>query len=364
MGNHLLEASSGDRCVVGYSVSPGEQFLIALEITKTKPLHVYLQIKNLKVGSRASEYEIPLELSSAVLENNYFQIEIVQASKVVKNTIDLQHYIVINTGDGIHFTSLEQLFLEAPKKLCKWNHRSVSDVICSFHAYNVRGSALQVSYSTRLGSVVRFEFNLLHETFKSVEELNDIAGDCLNSCSPCLPTTKDCEMISVPELIFSCFDNFIYSLESSVMKFPATESISGDQTLVSAAGVVAKQYSTKKLRFYVANMLNSGCHLFKRNANGDWDMMEILERNVSKKESSPLVNCTIRCQGRSHLEIISGSECGKIFRWVYDFRDEVVLESLEFDVAGEDETLLDVQVLGNTAYYMVNREYIGYKTLC
>lgn len=364
MDNLLLEASSSDRRVVGYNISPGEQFLIILEITKTKPLHVYLQVKNLKIDSRPSEYEIPLELSSAVLENNYFQIQIVQASKVVKNTVDLQHYLVINTGDGIHFTSLEQLFLDATKQLCKWNHRSPSDTICSFHAYNVRGSALQVSYSTRLGSVVRFNFNLLTEAFKPIEELNDVAGDCLNSCSPCLPTIKDHEMIGVPEVVFSCFDNFIYSLEGSIMKFPATESMAEDQTLVSVAGVIAKHYSTKKLRFYVANMLNSGCHLFKRNANGDWDMIEILERTVSRKESSPLVNCTIRCEGRSHLEIVSGSECGKIFRWIFDFRDEVLLESSEFEVAGEHETVLDVQVIDNTAYFMVNREYIGYKALC
>lgn len=147
----LLDVDPAKSSIVSFCVSPGDQFLISLEVSTAKPLQVYVKIKRLHETFRVSEYKLPLELSSAVLQKDSFKIQIVQVSKVTKNVAEMQHYLVVNTGDGLHFISLEGLLLgSSSEQPQKWHHTSLSDTITSFYSYNIRGSALQTVYSTKL----------------------------------------------------------------------------------------------------------------------------------------------------------------------------------------------------------------------
>ncbi|SCU84943.1 LANO_0C02872g1_1 [Lachancea nothofagi CBS 11611] len=363
MDDALLSKEDPEQSLVSYCVSPGEQFLLCLEVTTVRPVKVFVRVKNLKSNSKVGKYELPMDISSTVLEKESFGIKLVQASIAHKNKAEVKHYIIINTGDGLSFLTLEQLFSVGGEIPRKWQHSSFNDTITSFHGYNVRGCNVQVVYATKLGAVVKFDFNIASGAFKKLEEHKDVAADSINTCSPCMPVDIDPLTTYIPELVFSSFDNNLYSLENTLQKLPIFEPMTENKTLVSASGVIAKQYSTKSLRYYVANVLNSGCHLFKRSANDDWDKVQLFERHVSSEEFSPFADCLVSCYGRTQLRIATGSECGKIFYWRYDYRDELILESNELEVGREGDTVYGLQLLGSNVYYMVNRDFIDCRTI-
>ncbi|SCU80327.1 LAME_0B02608g1_1 [Lachancea meyersii CBS 8951] len=346
--------------LVSYCVSPGEQFLLCLYVTIDKPSKAFIRVRNLKSDQKIKKYEVPIELSSLAFHRDSFGLQLVQVSKAVGGKkIEFEHYIIVNTGDVLHFFTLEQLFSIGEYVPYKWRHNSSTDTVTSFHAYNVRGPDLQVVYCTKFGAIVKFDFDSNASSFKLVSEFKDAASDCISHCEPCTSTHKNKDAIEIPELVFSSFDNCIYSLEGTLQKFPAVDTLSEQKILVSAVGVVAKQYSKKSLRYYVANVLNGGCHLFKRSANDTWDETRILERDTVLVEKSPLVNCCLTCQSRTQLQIVSGSESGKIYYWCYDYRDDNILESHVLQVAETQDIVYNLQVVGPSIYYMVNRDIVG-----
>ncbi|SCU81973.1 LAFA_0C08284g1_1 [Lachancea sp. 'fantastica'] len=348
-----------DESLVSYCVSPGNVFLLLLYITVERPLRVLLRVKNLKSDLKVTTYEIPIETMSSLVPKNSFGLQLAQVSKQTKNKIEFEHYIIVSTGEGLHFFTLAELFSTDKFRPRKWHLGSSADTLTSFNAYNVRGNDLQVVYATKLGSIVRFNFNIESKTFKMVSDYKDAGTDCITSCQPCEPAHIDDERIQIPELVFSSFDNYLYSLEDKLQKFPV-DLASDKNVLVSAYGVVAKQYSKKALRYYVANVLNGGCCLFKRSASDTWDRIHVFERETpGVGESSPLINCVVTVQGRTQLQIASGSESGKIFFWCYNYRDDIVTESHVINVAGDQDIVHSIQILGSSVYYMVNRDSVG-----
>ncbi|SCU90856.1 LADA_0F06766g1_1 [Lachancea dasiensis] len=367
MGDTSLIEKVADVSLVAYCVSPGEQFLVSLEISTIRPAKTFVRVKKLNEERTPTRYELGIQLSSSTIEKNSFQLQLVQASTVVKGKAELHHYIIVNTGDAIHLVSLETLFSASRRKTFKWAHYLTRDTITSFFAFNVQGSALQVVYGTTLGTLVIFEFNILTESFRKIEEKTNAAADSFATCEPCLPSGLDPEAIYIPELIFASYDNYLYSLEKGIMqKLPLIESALGGDTLVSGAGVVAKQYTTKSLRYYAVNILNSGCHLFKRGANGNWESVRIFVRNERQEneEKSPLVNCQVVSRGRTQVCIITGSEHGKIYFWQYDYRDDTITQTIVLEVAHEVDVVHSLKIAnGKTIYYMVNRDFVGSQNL-
>ncbi|CEP63976.1 uncharacterized protein LALA0_S09e06832g [Lachancea lanzarotensis] len=359
MHDVALTSDHFNEVLVSYCSSPGNVFLLCLFVTIDNPLRMSICVKNLKSDLKVTRYEIPIEAMSSTLPKNSFGLQLVQVSKPAKNKIEFEHYIIVSTGDGIHFFPLEDLFSFEDCKPNKWHLNASADTLTSFYAYNIKGSELQVVYSTKFGSIVKFNFNIESKIFKMVSDCKDAATDCINSCKPCTPANIDKERIQVPELVFSSFDNYIYSLEDKLQKFPV-DLTSEKNILVSAHGVVAKQYSKKALRYYVANIVNGGCCLFKRSANDTWDRIRVFEREItSLEESSPLIDCVVTCHDRAQLRIASGSESGKVYIWCYDYRDDVVTESHVLEVAGDQDIVHNIQILGSLVYFMVNRDFVG-----
>ncbi|SCU80663.1 LAMI_0B03312g1_1 [Lachancea mirantina] len=360
---HEVDASSVS--ISDFAASPTGHFFITVEYAKDGSGRCDLKLT--KTGLHEEVFEVPIAVDISSLCN--FDeakscIQFVAVTRPVKGKIEHEHFIVLSTHDGIHAVPCTGLFTLADfgeiLKPVKWRHLGLHDRINSFWAFNVPGSYLHIVYCTRLGSIVKLSLNVDTCTFTKISEIRNQVGDSLNTCTPCLPTARETEIIEVPELVFSCFDNKVYILEGNKLeKFTITDLLDDEKTLISAQGAIAKRYSTRSLRFYVANVTNSGCHLFRRRTGSDWDLVHIFERDFKQTEKCSVIDCQLVWNGISQLRIISGSENGKIYIWKYDTKREMITDSETLKVASSNDYIHDLKVLNDHIYFLINQECIG-----
>lgn len=366
MAHVIHEVFDSSRVISNYFVTGSEGYLIYTELTKKEPVQSFLHLRKIKTDRDSSEIQYRLNVPAYHLESFQAKIQVVNVTHVTRSRLENSFVLLVNEGDGLQLIKFENLFKDGCTKRAtlepnKWRHTEVGDMITSFFAYNTRGQHLQVVYCTRLGSVKKLSYDITTSTFQEIDGIRNATGDILNSCAPCyaLDFCKS-ESVEVPELLFSCFDNNVYVYDKKLERIAVADVFDDNKTLVFAEGVIAKKYSTNALIFYACNITNSGCHLFKKNIMGQWDLVEIFTRDLSVEEKSPLVDCHIYCSGRTKLTIVSGSENGKLYSWEYDYLDEVIVDTHVLEVGASYDVVHCLQSREDKIYYMLNKDTIGY----
>ncbi|CDH12741.1 uncharacterized protein ZBAI_04527 [Zygosaccharomyces bailii ISA1307] len=259
--------------------------------------------------------------------------------------LELRFYLVVHMSDGIQICPVSELVKDNSIKIHKWIHTNSKDIITSCYAQGTKDERILVTYSTLTGQLVQLAFNVQSGTFtrlplpRALSNAQDTFMDHLNNIAGLrdenYPTDVQEQLWKCnSDLALSCLDNTLYAVIDGKLEYQPIYELQDENMCIWADLAVAKRYTNSSLRFFVANITNVGCILYKRSTRGHWELVQKLQRTITKKESSPLVDCFIMLLQRRHtLRVISGSEDGKLYLWDYDYFDDTIVCSKMLNVA-------------------------------
>ncbi|AET38152.1 uncharacterized protein Ecym_2420 [Eremothecium cymbalariae DBVPG len=361
---------SSDNCIIsGYKVTDTSKYIIFAELSISGPVKSSLKL-HIVEKEKTLKFEISLniglydEVDYSVL--NHF--EIIDAPILSKNKIEKKSVLVINTGNGIQIISLEQLFgfRDTESEVQKWYLDQNADRIMSFVSKATSTGFIEIWFCTKLGKILSVRYSLIHENFTSHRQLLGSSNDTLNYMSAGYRENSQWEDKIGPlkHVAVACFDNNIYWLSNgniekqSILQYMDNNE---EHTLISVEFAIVKQFSTTSIIYFCGQIMNLGCVLYKRSTRGDWNLVHVFERAASRTECSPLINCQVHFDGNSILTIVSGSECGKLYVWKYDYKLEMEIGSNCIEVAREHDIIHNIQLLSDSKiYFLCNRQELNY----
>lgn len=235
--------------------------------------------------------------------------------------------LIVNTSDGVVVYPFGgSQYSKDRMEPSKWLLSNSQDTIESVDIVEETDVSVDLVIGTKLGHVycVRYEsVKNRFSTLKRYKALDNVATDAVNSVR-----------CAQGDIALASFDNFVYAwidgkLESQHISNLPANSLT-DHTVTSVDFVRIKKYSSSFLRFYAVNVTNLGCVLYRRSIRGQWEMMQVLPRDVDDEteEVTPLISCTIaESPNTNDLTIVSGGESGKLYEWHYrQTTNEVTLE--------------------------------------
>lgn len=305
-------------------------------------------------------------------------LQIVSVPLIKKNAaLETMYYLIVNTGDGIQICTLEDIIANhQTHEVTKWSHGKIQDCIVSLYAQGYKDGSIMMTYCTYSGSIVQCKFNTSTGTFNSLElakylencqdkmmdRINNISG--LRNFGQNYPSPSQeklwTSISSKKAMVFSCLDNNIYTVVDGNLEFQPYYNLdenmdNSEQLLTWADFAIVKQYSSSSLSYYALNITNLGCVLYKRSNRGQWDMIRVLRREHETPERSPLVDCLIQLHNDNPNEffILSGSECGKLYQWRYNFRDDSIVD-LSTSVGGNKSIVHSLSVAGRDKVFFLD----------
>ncbi|AEY95089.1 FABR030Wp [Eremothecium gossypii FDAG1] len=369
MSIQLLKASEGS-VITGYCVTNGLRYVIFAEVTyaKSKGVLKLFSVDNEKTITFNKPVEVGTEAAhdDAVLN----KLAIIKVPVIRKNKVEKTDIVVINAGDGIQLMSLEQLFGldDGDGVTAKWQLSHGQDRILSFEAKATTNGVIEIWFCTRLGQAMQVKYSVSSDKFHSFQQLMEVSDDSLN----CMATGSEeygsweAKLGPLKAVAMACFDNSIYWLHEGTLERQSILSFeqANNNTLTSVAYVTVKRLTTTYVNYYCGSVTNIGCIMYKRSTRGDWDVVHTFRRPISKPESSPLLNCALHFDNVSEITIVSGTECGILCVWRYDYKAELELAVNHIKVGGESDLVHGVQLLGSQrAYFLCNRSELRYVDL-
>lgn len=357
-------------------------FFVSSSLANTHKVSLFYLNHERNQGAIKSEYPIKVSrTSSKVGDTNYVvrALQIVSVPLIKKNApLETKFFLVINTGDGIQICSLENIVANNKvEEVNKWSHSRRQDFIHCSYSQGHKDGSIVTTYSTVSGSIVQFVFDVISNSFHELKITNELLGcqerimDRINNISGLRNFAINCTAPSEEKLwitlshkegmAFSCFDNSFYAIVDKKLEFQNfyntnAENAAEENVLTWVDFAIVKQYSSSSLRFYVVNITNLGCALYKRSNRGHWDMVKLLPRDFDQEEKASCVDCMIQLNPASpnQLSIFSGSENGKLYQWDYNFRDDLILNSKAFDT-GDLGVVHALDMVGFKKLFFLNK---------
>ncbi|CCC66754.1 hypothetical protein NCAS_0A01960 [Naumovozyma castellii] len=358
---------------------------------------------------REFQYPIYIKLRNELMKRHTFpsvrHLEVIRTPiiSIKRNKLlNVAYHLVIGTIDGIMITTLENFISTDQEPLTVWKHDNMNDVINCVYCQSHKNGTIEIVMGTVLGKIIDISFNVRHGKFTKMNETRN--SSVLQKCQQLMndsiisvnglrdvndganfKTSKDDELWvrnSITEaLVFGCFDNYLYGIIdgkvenqccyenvnniSNLASSPSdmnqerlgsleTSNNMSDHILTDVDFVIAKQYSSSSLRFYVANVTNIGCILYRRTNRGEWDKLRVFKR-YTHSEKSPQVNCRLQLLPTSNeLQIFSGSEDGKLFQWRYDYINDTVISKI-VSINNQATTVHSLSFQGPNKLFFVER---------
>ncbi|AMD22925.1 HHR156Wp [Eremothecium sinecaudum] len=366
-----LELSrSSENCIItSYKVTSNSKYAVYAEIDLDGSVQGSLRLFNI---DKQKSIPFRLSLKLGLYEDKDYSIlnrlELVEVPLISNNTVEKKSVLVITTGNAIQLVSLEQLFglPETDEEIPTWYLANNKDRILSYVAKALKDGSVDIWFCTRLGTISTVKYSLRRRKFHSYRALVESSDDSLNYMSSGFDsaTTWEDKVGPVKQVAMACFDNSIYWLDNGTLeKHNVTQSMNPEveNTLISVTFATVKRLRTTSLVYFCESITNLGCVLHKRNTRGDWDLVRIFERTTNCKETSPLVDCQMHFNGDSDLTIVSGSECGKVYKWKYNYKLDIEVESQVIEVAQETDIIHCIQLVEDyRAYFLCNRAELHY----
>ncbi|AGO10482.1 AaceriABR030Wp [[Ashbya] aceris (nom. inval.)] len=369
MSTRLLKASEGS-AITGYCVTDASKYVIFAEVTYAKPKGL---LKLFSAGNdKTIIFKRPIEVGAEAARDEAVlnKLAIIKVPVIRKDKVEKTDILVVNAGDGIQLMSLEQLFgLDGDSSImAKWQLVHGKDRILSFEAKAATNGLIEVWFCTRLGRVMQIKYSLLSNKFHSYQQLMEVSDDSLNYMATGSEEHGSWEASLGPlkAVAMACFDNSIYWLHDGTLERQSILSFehTNNNTLTSVAYVTVKRLTTTYVNYYCGSVTNIGCIMYKRSTRGDWDIVHTFKRPMPKPESSPLLNCALSFDNVCEITIVSGTECGMLCVWRYDYKAELELAADNIKVGGDDDLVHGVQLLGNNrVYFLCNRSELRYVDL-
>ncbi|QLG70895.1 hypothetical protein HG535_0A08410 [Zygotorulaspora mrakii] len=371
-----------------FAATNGYIFLITSSLANTYEAKLcYANYERNKSLTR-SNYPLHISRTSLKCEETDFvvrSIQIVSVPLVRKNVpLETKFHLVINTGDGIQVCSLEEIIANRPTgKINKWSHGNVHDSIQCSYSQGYKDGSIMTTYSTISGTFLCIKFDVASGCFQVLpssnqitvcqdtimDRVNSIAG--LRNTAINYPRPSDEKLWTTlsnrEAMVFSSFDNNFYSIIDGKLEIQSYYNIGEDaanNTLTWADFAIVKQYTTSSLRFFVANISNVGCLLYKRSNRGNWDLVKVLRRETGGLEKTSLVDCLIQLDSShpNRFFVFSGSENGKLYRWEYDYKDDSIVDSNTYDT--ENTGLIhSISVVGSKKVFFLSNDNKSIKYL-
>lgn len=236
-------------------------------------------------------------------------------------------YLVVNSSDGIQIFPFASKTDKKNQNINenKWFLQNINDSINSFDILEETDEFLDICLGTILGHLIYIRYETLNESFvilKKFDKWKNIAQDSIN-CIKCIDG----------DIAIASFDNSIYTI---IDKKFESQSVSNDiihnseqtkeNTLISLDMLKIKKYSSSFNRFYLVNVTNFGCLLYKKGVRGQWELIHEFEKDLEDSiETSSSVDCIIERSGNSDdLHLFSGSENGKLYYWTFNHKEKSI----------------------------------------
>lgn len=401
---HLYHCADGN-FIHCYHLTSKYLFVVESPIENPQAVVVkYCNIPN-KYNMKNLTYPILLSISNIENRDSGFSstvrsLNIVNVPTLLRGKLEIVYFMVINTNDGVQICSLEELLSndnelvsEGKKRISKWKHDQHNDSITCIYAQGYKYGSIVVTYGTTLCNIVQFRFDTSKKRFsriklpKQLNQTKEQMTDSISSISGIrlgmnYPTSENeslwSSLSSTEVMSFTNLDNTLYSIiEGKLEKVPfysdtEEQTENQEQTVIWGDFAVTKKYSTSSTMYFVVNIINLGCILYKRSNRGQWDKLNTFKRDIKTPEVIFPLDCYVFLRQHSNeLIILSGSESGKLYRWSYNYRDEYVSDSEIYevnnlDIDSEELSMVSIihslSVLADEKVYFLseNNTSIGY----
>ncbi|CAL9734112.1 hypothetical protein MOSE0_D04896 [Monosporozyma servazzii] len=333
----IYRCSNDDTLIQNYDLEG--KYLILLESAVTTSPNPFLQGKiqlKLYYYDLIKQVKTPflntINLPNSITDDRLF----VRNLKVINNDT-IGPIVIINTMNELQFLSDETTGFKFI-----WSLENIQDQIYSMDVFEHDSTSNIIGFTvgTKMGQLIQLRLNLNSQSVKLVKKVNTM--DSINHV-----------VIHNDTYGFVSFDNFFYfhikdHLERQTCSLPwlnddDDEDCDGtlEQTVTSVDIATIDKYSKSQIVYALCHITNFGCVLFKRPIRGNWEFMKSFRKEIipGYNETSPLLDCKIISDpiNTTRYLIVSGSECGKLYIWKYDFNENEIIGEGKFVIASNEE---------------------------
>ncbi|CCF58973.1 hypothetical protein KAFR_0F03770 [Kazachstania africana CBS 2517] len=265
----------------------------------------------------------------------------IQSSKSVREISICNSFIILNLVTAIQIIKVGNL-----DESDSWNLSNYNDEINTIYTTNSdRDNALLIYIGTKLGNLIQVRYISELQRFDMLSSTSDLVADSINSI-------KGIEN----EIVLSSYDNFIYSKIEDKYEKQHCEIEDDDTNVVTWCHFIKlPKYSNSFLRFYAVHITNFGCQLYRRSTRGEWTLSQYFKKKQCHNEKSSSLDCFVKYLENDRILIISGSEVGKLYYWVYDFKNEVTTETKIVHLP-EGKLIHSISMIDNDKIFFISND--------
>ncbi|CAB4256771.1 similar to Kazachstania africana KAFR_0F03770 hypothetical protein [Maudiozyma barnettii] len=268
--------------------------------------------------------------------------DVASRTQIIKNIFiagSKSIYLIVNLSDGVQvfpFIRKENVVTNQNEAIenVKWFLPNVHDTVQSLTIMTETDVSIDFTVGTVLGHIYSVRYEIMNQCFlvlKDFQKWESITQDSIN-----------CVKSDGHELVIASFDNFIYSIidkkcESQHINVDVSNKLENfkENTLVYVDFLKVKKYSTSYIRYYLANVNNFGCIIYRRSIRGQWETLQLLPRdlNQNEEEVTPLIDCIIeKGSNKDEVILLSGGEHGKLYVWAYNYKVNEITSTKIYNV--------------------------------